>query len=221
MRTLKTSLHHRLTAYAAAGAAAAAAVAAPANTHATVISFDPPDITIPNTLDGIYINFVTHVTGSNSGAVPGFDFNPYSSSVSLLFYWGGDAGTVNGGLSLDGLHYAKLDSGAVVGPAGTFLQTGNGSNNETVNFRTGGTGYLGVKFTNESTGVVDYGYVHLSTTAGTGFPASILDYAYENTGTAITIPTAAVPEPGTVAALGALSLGAVGLRSWRRRQPVA
>ena len=217
MKALNTILSSRLAAYAAAGAAVAITGTA-ATSHAAVVTFDPPDISIPNTIDGVYINFVTHATGTSASAVPGFDFDPYSSGTALLFYWGG-AGALNFGLSLDGVTYAKLAPGATVGPAGTYIQTANGSNGETANFLTGGTGYLGVKFFNEANSTTDYGYVHLTTTTGSGFPATILDWGYEDTGAAITIPSA-VPEPTTtaIAAVGALALGAQGLRRWRQQR---
>lgn len=184
---------------------------------ASVVVVSSANIPVPNNIDGVYINFVTHQTSTSEFS--GFDFNPYSGGSSLLFYWGGDAGSANGGLSLDGTRYARLSPGAIVGPNGTFLQTANGANGETANFLTGGTGYLGVKFTNEATGVVDYGYVHISTTAPSGFPATILDYAYENTGAAITV--AAVPEPGPLAAVAALGLGLIAVRFSRRRGEAA
>ena len=91
------------------------------------------------------------------------------------------------------------------------------------NYRAGETGgYLGVHFLNETTGVVNYGWVQLSTTAGTtpaqGFPATILGYAFDNTGAGIL--AGQIPEPGTSAmlSLGAFALGATGVRRWRQRR---
>lgn len=216
MKALKNTLGSRLAAYAAAGTVVA--LTGVAGSHAAVIIVDPPDIPVPTDTEGVYINFVTGTTGTSSADVPGFDFDPYDGNNRFLFYWGGDLSADNGGLSLDGgVTYARLGSNVTVGPAGTFLQVSNG--NTTSNFTTAtGAAYLGVKFLNESTGAIDYGYVHLSTTTGNGYPATILDYAYEDTGAAITTPNA-VPEPTStaVATLGLLALGATGLRRWRQQ----
>lgn len=219
--SINPRLDLRLAAYAAAGAA----LAAPAASHtvnASVVTSGPVNIAIPNTIDGIYFNFVTGAGGSSASAVPGFDFNPYSGGSGLLFYWGGDAASANGGVAstING-PYLVLAPGSVISSSSIFSQSANGANNETAAYQAGVTGYLGVKFTNESTGAVDYGYVHLRTTSATGFPATILDYAYENTGAAITI--GAVPEPTTNVALGlgALALGAVSVRRMRQRKQAA
>ena len=55
----------------------------------------------------------------------------------------------------------------------------------------------------------------ITTTAGSGFPAQINGWVFEDSGAAITIP---VPEPGTVASLFALVGGAAAMRQWRRRK---
>lgn len=213
MKTLTSSLNNRLAAYAAAGTAALAGQAA--TSQAAVVNSGPLNIVVPNTVDGIYINFVTGTTSTS--ATSGWDFNPYSGSGSLLFYWGGDAGSDNGGVASSTTGpYLVLGPGSVISSGSIFSQSANGANNETSAFQAGVNGYLGVKFLNETTSVVDYGYVHFQTTGTTGFPATILDYSYDNTGAAITI--AAVPEPSTVALLGTMAVGAVGVRQWRRRK---
>ncbi|MBX3700790.1 MAG: hypothetical protein KF903_07285 [Dokdonella sp.] len=53
----------------------------------------------------------------------------------------------------------------------------------------GGTdGYIGIAFENEDTGVLNYGYIHMTTGSPDGYPAQWLEYAYDKTGAAITIP---------------------------------
>lgn len=214
MKTLTASLNSRLAAYATVGTTAALATTA-ATSQAVVVNSGPVNITVPNNIDGIYINFVTKATGTSASAVPGWDFDPYSGSGGLLFYWGGDTGSISGGVasSTDG-PYLVLGPGSVISAASIFSQAANGANSETAAFQAGVNGYLGVRFLNEATGATDYGYVHFQTTGTTGFPATILDYSYENTGAAITI--GAVPEPTTTAAMAAFALGAVGVRRWRK-----
>jgi len=63
-----------------------------------------------------------------------------------------------------------------------------------------------------------YGWVDISLVNVTGTQpiVTIFGYAYDNTGAKI--PAGSIPEPAPIAllALGALTLGAKGLRSWRR-----
>ena len=65
-----------------------------------------------------------------------------------------------------------------------------------------------------------YGWIDLSLINANGAipELTIFGYAFDDTG--VPIPTAVVPEPGPIAilALGALALGAKGLRTWRRQR---
>ena len=158
-------------------------------------------------------------TGSSARAlaVPGFDFNPYAATGPLLaFYWG-PAASGNGGVGSGGL-YSDLAAGTVVSSGSSFISTLGAP--PTANFRTTGIHILGFRFLNEATSVINYGFLTISTSATSGFPATILSYSYENNGGAITV--APIPEPATTAllAIAALALGAVGVRAWRR-QPAA
>ena len=206
-----TTLHGRLAAYSALAAAGACAVAAP-QAQAAVVTSGPLNITVPNTLDGIYLNLVTGATGTTGSSVTGFDFNPYATGGAFATYFSGTATAGN---------YIVFTPGSTVSAANTF---GTGSTATTELFYRAGVadGFLGIHFLNEATGVLNYGYVELKTTGATGFPATILSYGYENTGAALTIP-GAVPEPTTLAALGlgALALGASGVRRWRRAKQTA
>lgn len=152
-----------------------------------IVLSGPVNIDVPNDIGGVYINWVTGQSGGSPSN--GWDFNPYSGTGTLLFYWGGDVNPdQNAGVADDGINYTVLGSGDTVGPSSTFIQSANGDNGETSNFIGGVDGYLGVKFLNESTGQTNFGYVHITTTSPTGFPATIVDYAYDQTGAAITIP---------------------------------
>ncbi len=199
--------------HAPAAAAAGPPAAGAPTTPAAVVYSGPVSIAVPNTFAGVYLNLVTGTTSTTP--TTGYDINPYSSSSSLSFFFP----TGSGGLSQDGTNLAVLSAFSYIGPLTTFVT----SIPADPAFRAGETGgYLGLEFLNETTGATDYGWLRLNTTGTTGFPATITGYAYENTGAAIF--AGAVPEPGTNAALalGALSLGAAGVRRWRQsKQAVA
>jgi hypothetical protein len=55
----------------------------------------------------------------------------------------------------------------------------------------------------------------LNTTGSTGFPATIIEYEFENTGASV-ITGGTLPEPSTMALLGLMAAGAAGVRGWRK-----
>ena len=62
-----------------------------------------------------------------------------------------------------------------------------------VNWQTTNTGkFLGVRFFNESTSAINYGWLQLDTGAAGGFPATINSNCYDNTGAGITAGTTPV-----------------------------
>ncbi|MDQ6630679.1 MAG: PEP-CTERM sorting domain-containing protein, partial [Verrucomicrobiota bacterium] len=74
--------------------------------------------------------------------------------------------------------------------------------------------YMGIKF-NTSTATGLFGWIRIDAGPTAGFPATIVDWAYENSGAGIS--AGAVPEPTTLA-LGCLAAGAVGVSVWRKRK---
>ena len=197
-------------------AALAGTAAALPSADATIVTFvtpyalpNPFDGTVPATLAGVYIDLGTGATAGASFA--NFDFNPYLRNAGTIgFYWGTGAGGV-----AVGTVYSDLAPGTTIGPASVFTATIAGTVGSP--FVTTGTHILGFRFTNEATGMVDYGYMVMTNSATSGFPTTILSWSYDNTGAPITIP---VPEPSTIALLSvtALALGALGLREWRRQR---
>ena len=144
---------------------------------------------VPATSEGLYVNLVNAVSGATESSVPGFDIDIYASANSvpsdqLKFYWGsaanGGAGVVSAGDT-----YAVLSGGQVIGPDSLFSRAA--FTGDTTAWQAGASGYLGMRFLNESTGVINYGWLLLSTSAPLGFPATIGGWCYENGGGAITI----------------------------------
>ena len=143
-----------------------------------VVNLSPnPDFT------GLYINWLTGDWCTSSGGpcnfAGGYDFNPWNTTLS--FFWPGD----NSGVCVasNSTSCDVLASGATIGPGSTFAG-GNSAN------YTGGnsTGFLGFSFVNANTLAVNYGYAKFTTTGPSGYPATLVEYWYNNTGAAITIP---------------------------------
>ncbi|MGY6588630.1 MAG: choice-of-anchor D domain-containing protein [Wenzhouxiangella sp.] len=151
-----------------------------------IVIVDDVNYPVSNTLDGSAINWVTGAT-CDCDDNPGYDFNPWNNNGNLSFWWWNGTGS-RAGLSLDGLTYAVLDEGDTIGPDSTFIS--NGFAAAAANWRQSNDvdGFLGFRFLND--GVVNYGYVRLTTTGLTGFPATIVSYAYNQAGGPITIPSA-------------------------------
>lgn len=210
---LRSRLHIALFAAAAAGV-----LAAPA-THAAVIYADltASPISIPDSIDGIYINLVTGVSGASGGAVPGWDFNPYNNNAGLTFYGAASpSGILASGTPGTSAETVRLSFGDLIGPAGQYNQfQTRGTSFQGVT----GVSYMGLRFINEGTGATNYAWAEFQTAAGSGFPAALVRYAYENTGASITAgDVGAVPEPSTLAMFGMALAGAAGLRTWRQRR---
>jgi hypothetical protein len=132
---------------------------------------------VPQTTTGLYFNWLTQASCTSSCTASQYTFNPYGSS-SLTFFWSVAPGSacVESGSSC-----AILGSGTTIGPASTW-----GSGNSTLYQGGNTTGYLGFEFDNG--GTTNYGYALFTSTAGTGYPATLVEYWYDNTGAAITIP---------------------------------
>ena len=112
--------------------------------------------------------------------------------------------------------YLSLADGAVVSSASTFSASAQAT--ATTAFQSAGTHILGVRFLNEATAAINYGYVTIENGGPGGFPATITGWSFENTGAAITVSS--VPESSTLLmmSMGALALGAANLRKIRRQR---
>lgn len=162
-------------------------------TPAAVVCSGAVDLPIPATGEGLYLNLVTGVSGTAEAQVPGFDFDPYAAQNSnpsgqLKFYWGpsanGGAGVVSGGDT-----YAALQPGDTIGSSSLFSRAA--FTGDTTLWQAGiKAGYLGARFTNESSGTINYGWLRLTTTPPLGFPMTVLDWCYDDSGATITIVAA-------------------------------
>lgn len=154
---------------------------------AAIVDSGVVNLAIPATIDGIYLNVVTNASATASPAPAGWDFDPYVTGGFLTFFTSSAAANNNqvvGAAAPAGA--TLLAAGAVIGPASAFAAAGVVS---APAFRVASTtSYVGLRFTNEATGTLNYGYVQLTTSAPNGTPATITRYVYENTGAAITIP---------------------------------
>ena len=212
------ALHPRLNLRLAAYATAVAAAAAAPEAHAAVVYSGPVSIAVPDTLTGVYLDLVTGAATASAATNTGYDFSAYENGPIWFYPDGtgdGVVGKTSGGIGTA----SALPAGTSVSSASKFL-TANGY--AATPFDVTGTEYAGIEFKNDGTGATNYGWVELETTATTGFPAEIVGYAYDSSGAPIA--AGAVPEPTTAAALGlgALSLGAAGVRCWRKgKQAVA
>lgn len=187
-----------------------AAAAPPA--QATIVTFHVP-VAVPDTLAGVYIDFLTGASATSASMLPGWDFNPWGSSNGLAFFWPGTPAGTSGGLAAtpDG-PYVELPPYLYVGPQSTFSTTPFAS--QAMAFQTPGDHLLGFRFFNESTSAINYGYLSLTSGGPSGFPAVINGWSFENSGGAL----AMVPEVSSMAlmSVGVLALGAVSLRRIRR-----
>ena len=185
-------------------------MAAPISSNAAVIMIDfssAPKV-IPNTLDGLYLNLVTGTISTASVPPVGWDINPYNSGTGFGFF--APAVPSGQGTLASGPTALSLLGGQTIGLAGIYQP----DQALGTNFQITGIHYAGFRFLNESTGTSNYGWIKLSTTggAGSGFPAKLLGYAYENTGAAIT--AGQIPEPATS---GLLAWGTLAWAASQRR----
>lgn len=140
--------------------------------------------------EGLYINLVTDDSGTAEGDVPGFDFNPYAAQTSdppnqLKFYWGSPS-YGGAGVATSGDVYAVLQAGATIGPDSLFTRAA--FKGDTSAWQAGvSDGYLGARFTNEAAGILNYGWIRLASSAPRGFPLTVVDWCYEDSGAPITI----------------------------------
>jgi hypothetical protein len=172
---------------------------------AEIVNSGLQDITIPNDFAGVYLDIDTGLT--NTAEFAGWDINVFFGGVGI----GGSPDFQPCRVGVESTDTILcLNSGDVVDGSRLYATGYNGSQDHLGapgNFQDGQKGFLGFSFMkNGGTGPY-YGWMSLTLTANT--PGGVIhEWAWENTGAAITVPTA-VPEPGSallIACAGGLLL---------------
>lgn len=196
---------------------------------ATVIYSGPLSLNVPttNALGGIYLDLTkpgSSFTPSTTGAgpaeglntvLPGWDVNFYRSGAGNLKWYYPKVGTVQ-------LTHAVFNGANRVAALGAGIMVDGSSSLGTYQTMvpefTGTTAFMGVDFLDASNNKL-FGWIRITGGSTLGFPATIVDWAYEDSGAGILTGATAVPEPSSMA-LGCLAMGAAGLAAWRKRKMV-
>jgi hypothetical protein len=188
---------------------------------AAIVYSGPLNINVPTTniFGGIYLDltqpgssFIPTTSGSGPAdglntLLPGWDVNFYKGSSALKWWYNtGVYGVFNASH-----HVAALGAGVMVD--GTSLL---GTYQTMTPEFTGVTAFMGIEFPDASNNE-RFGWVRITGGASSGIPATIVDWAYEDSGAGILTGATVVPEPSSLA-LGCLAAGAAGLAAWRKRK---
>ncbi len=201
--------------------------------NALVVYSGVQNISIPLTVNGLYLNIVTgqyNSTGGTGATVPGWDVNPWGTNTLDMFS--------PGNLPSPGAYCSPVGSGStyanlppltlVGGTAGTlggdFTSAFNATPNGSFNFNSSNN-LIGFRFFNESSGLFHYGWMRITLGATFASPRILNDWAWENVG-GNTLPTFGESEPmgilagdtGIPAPSALALLGIAGLTAATRRR---
>lgn len=140
------------------------------------------DLDIPETIDGLYMNWLSGESCTTSCSGGDYNFDAYKASAGMNFWWSGGVSDTESQCVVSGAGCATLAAGDTIGPDATF---GDGDG---TNYRVAGEFYFGFKFTNTETSQVNYGYAKVQTGGTLGFPAKLVQYWYNKAGDPIAIP---------------------------------
>ncbi len=216
-------LFHRSARFGIGAALVVVAMTMSTRVQAAVIT-NTTSIAVPPGPEGLYINLVTKATGRTASSVPGWHINFYGEAstspgappvlaVTITSKTpantAGSSGVVSSQASTSTVcgscQYVALTTGALLGPSSIWY-AGNGSAYLFGNLRQyPGVKTIGLRFFNETTGALNYGYLTIKIESSDGYPATVLGWAYENSGGPITYP-------GTPATLSPLAAAA----GWRQ-----
>lgn len=130
------------------------------------------------------------------------------ASFSVLVTTGSNVPGLNTTYEVNGTRSFRLTP-VVLALGGSLTNTAGGF--------TAGQGFIGFTFTPGGSGFERFGWAEVAFNLDIPAGVTVIRWAYEDSGQPITV--GAIPEPATVTAgLGALALGAAGLRRWRKRK---
>jgi hypothetical protein len=184
-----------------------ASAGTPVNGVAFVILNHP----LSDSLDGSSLNIVSGAFDDGGPTTGDWDFNFFDDGTDGLtlrtIVTHATAYMVDGSGDI-----AALAPGATIGPTSSFSSVSGGSVAAPA-LRAGVDGYIGVRFdcdgrlANPVAGGVCYGYIKLSTTAPTGFPATAEIASFDGDGNPIEIPGGNTPPPPPAMTVAPSSLG--------------
>ncbi|WOO39807.1 hypothetical protein [Rubellicoccus peritrichatus] len=185
------------------------------------VTFGPTDWDVDEGRGG---DIIVTGSGTASSLRPTTDAGIIASTGYLLIH--AQDGDLNLAANSSNL-VSNLPEGFTVGAIRLFKPSANivnGSNFDSiVGFTSGVSGYFGFRFEG-SAGLtsegIKYGWAEATFYDGAQAGVTIHRWAYEDDGSPIQV--GAIPEPATVTTgLGALALGAAGLRRWRKAKQAA
>jgi len=174
---------------------------------------------VPDTINGLYVNVETKVSGSTTLTVPGWDVDIYTQSTFLSFYRSPENGTRY-------IKYAAVDPnnqignlsiGTIVGSSSSITTTEVSIASFGVNpgtWKQNSANYFGFSFIGADAGT-HYGWMRLNVGADYTI-RTIMEVAY-STVAGQSVQVGAVPEPSTLI-MGLLASGATGVIAWRRKR---
>jgi hypothetical protein len=196
-------------------AAAGAALAMPTSAMADIVSMTGLSLTATFGRSGVK----TFTVGSNPFRLGVFPFGGVAGASALLIA-GNGAGVATTGTSRH-LASALSQSHGSFGPgnkfsSGALLRIAN-SKSHSGNWPATGTRFAGIELSNG-----DFGWLEISLHSTKGIPdsATLLAWAYNDSGAPIHAGDTGVPEPSSLA-LALLATGSAGVLAWRRRRNAA
>ncbi|MEO5712284.1 MAG: PEP-CTERM sorting domain-containing protein [Luteolibacter sp.] len=192
----------------------AAALAGSASSQAAIVASGIRDLVITNTFQGIYLDVDAGSVVAEEAT--GWDINPFFGGEGLANSPSFEPvrATVAVSSAIVNLAAGQTVDGTstfATGYAGSGTHVGNGLSQ----FVSGGEGYIGFKLVTDANEGPYFGWMRVSF-SNDGSTGMIHEWAYENSGSAITIGAgaAAVPEPSVVCSV---LLGVAGF-CFRRRK---
>ena len=208
----------------AAGSASIAALLSASAANATIIYFNPETkITSGNSASGDVSWNIDGVGDPEAKLI-----NLFSLSTSSSLFYKNLASNDNSFEAVTAAGYLlglaaneSISSGRVF-RNGVYSLFYNAGLRYVSNIISGVSTYIGFQF--KPSGTMLYGWANVTLTAGGSYGSFVInEWAYDDSGSSIQAgQTSAVPEPATYAlGLGALALGAAGLRRMRQRKRLA